>query len=127
MRIRTTIIASLFALGASLTATTGASAQVTSTRTISGPQGKSANVVTTIDGDRSDGSVGAQRTITGPGGRTASRSRSTHEEDGTIVHDASRTGFDGQTASKQDVYSRGGSTHTRTGRLGRSRTWSRSR
>lgn len=127
MRIGPTIMASVFALGVSLTLATGASAQVTSTKTVSGPQGKSATVVTTIDGDRSDGRVGAQQTVTGPDGRTATRSRSTQKEDGTIVHDQSRTGFDGRTASRQGVYSRDGSTHTRTGRSGRTRSWSRSR
>ncbi len=127
MRITPVIIASAFALGASLAATTPASAQVAATTTLTGPQGKSATVVTSVDTDRSDGRVGAQRTVTGPDGRTATQGRSTQKEGDSIVHDASRTGFDGRTASREDVYTRDGSSHTRTGRAGRTRTTSRSR
>ena len=82
-------------------------------------------VTTTVDRDRSDGSVGAQRVVTGPNGRTAAASRSTTVQDGTIVHQRSETGFNGRTASRQDVYAPGSSSHSRTGRLGHSRSWAR--
>ena len=127
MRITPTIIASAFVLGAAFVSTPAASAQVTRAATITGPQGKSATVVRSIDADRSDGRVGVQRTVTGPDGRTASRSRSTRRDDGAIVHDASRTGFGGRTATREGVYTATGSSHTRTGRGGRTRSWSRSR
>ena len=82
-------------------------------------------VTTTVDGDRSDGSVGAQRVVTGTDGRSAAASRSTTVQDGTIVHQGSETGFNGRTASRQDVYAPGSSSHSRTGRLGQSRSWAR--
>jgi len=92
-----------------------------------GPRGRSASAATTIDADRSDGRVGLDREATGSAGRTRTMSRTTSAQDGTIVHDARRTGGAGRTASRQDVYTRDGSSHTHTGRGGRTRSWSRSR
>jgi hypothetical protein len=101
--------------------------QASASTVVTTAAGKTATASTVVDADRSDGRVGVLQTATGPDGRTASRARSTSRQDGAIVHDASRTGFDGRTASKQGVYTRDGRSHTRTGRAGRTHSWSRSR
>ncbi len=115
-------------LGLSLVFGSNVSAQERQTTTVfTARSGKTTTAVTSVDADRSDGRVGVQQTVTGPNGRTATRSSSTTRQDGAVVHQDTRTGFDGRTASRQGTYTGEGSTHTRTGRGGRTRSWSRSR
>jgi hypothetical protein len=93
--------------------------------TVTGVNGKTATSTTTVDRDRSDGSVGARRTVVGFNGETRSSTRQTTASDGTVQRQVSHTGFGGRTMSRQGVYTDGGSSHTRTTRNGR--TYSRSR
>jgi hypothetical protein len=115
-------------LGLSLISGAIVSAQQRQTTTVfTGRDGKTATTVTSVDADRADGRVGVEQTLTGPQGRVATRSSSTTRQDGAVVHQENRSAFDGRSASRQDTYTRDGSTHTRTGRAGRTRSWSRSR
>jgi len=116
------------ARGGSLTRTrTSGDRQATVNTVVTTAAGRTATLATSIDANRSDGRVGVTQTAIGPEGRSAVRSRSTSRQDGAIVHEAHRTGFDGVSVSKQGVYTRDGSSHVRTGRAGRTRSWSRSR
>jgi hypothetical protein len=84
-----------------------------------------ATVTKSVDADRTDGRVGVQRTVSGPNGKVASATRSTTAQDGAIVHYREATGFNGRTKSRQGIYTHNSSSHTRMGRLGRTRTWTR--
>jgi hypothetical protein len=99
----------------------------TGSRSVTGPSGRSAGATTTIDANPDDNRVGVSRTVTGPNGRTAAASRSTVRDGDAIVHEATRTGFQGRTASRQGVFTEDSRSHTRTNRRGQTRTWSRGR
>ncbi|HWB99353.1 MAG TPA: hypothetical protein VG672_21740 [Bryobacteraceae bacterium] len=89
-----------------------AGAQTTSTRTITGPNGKTASRTTTRNG----GSV--QSTVTGPNGKSATRS--TTRGGGSVQ--STVTGPNGQTARRSVTRGGGSATATVTGPKGKTAT-----
>ncbi len=107
---------------------TRADGMVTTSKTATGPAGKTATSQRVRDTDGTDGQRGQTVTQTGPNGKTRSASQTwTKNEDGTRTRDRSATGSAGRTRSSTATVGNGTATKTVTGRAGQTRTKTRTR